>query len=29
MYGGAHGGVVVVDAIVGNVVWRMGSKIAE
>ena len=28
-YGGAPGGVVVVDAIVGIVVWRMGSKKAE
>ena len=27
--GEAPGGVVVVDAIVGSVVWRMGSKRAE
>ena len=29
MSGEAPGGVVVVDAIVGSVVWRMGSKRAH
>ena len=27
--GEAPGGVVVVDAIVGSVVWRMGSTVAK
>ena len=29
MSGEAPGGVVVVDAIVGSVVWRMGSTVAK